>query len=163
MGQATVQVRPARSEDRDGIWPLVEQFAVSFAPERGAFDAAYGALSTSHDSHLAVAETSDAVVVGYVLVHRHQTLFANGPVAWVEELFVSPDHRQHGVGRSLMDEAERWAREQEARYVALASRRAADFYAALGYDESATFFRKLLDRAGPGGGDGGSVSRRAAD
>ncbi|MFN8157385.1 MAG: GNAT family N-acetyltransferase [Candidatus Nanopelagicales bacterium] len=160
MRQATVQVRPARSEDRDGVWPLVEQFAVSFAPERGAFDAAYRSLTTSRDSYVAVAETSDAVVVGYVLVHRHQTLFANGPVAWVEELFVSPDHRQQGVGRSLMDEAERWAREQEARYLALATRRAAGFYTALGYDESATFFRKLLDRAETTDRDGGDVSRR---
>lgn len=42
--------------------------------------------------------------------------------------------------------AEEWAADQGAAYVALATRRAADFYAALGYAESATFFRKEIER-----------------
>ena len=43
-----------------------------------------------------------------------------------------------------MEAAEVWAAAAGAAYVALATRRAAPFYAALGYDESAAFFRKVL-------------------
>jgi hypothetical protein len=43
-----------------------------------------------------------------------------------------------------MAQAEGWAREQDAAYISLATRRAANFYDALGYEDSATFFRKLL-------------------
>jgi histone acetyltransferase (RNA polymerase elongator complex component) len=43
-----------------------------------------------------------------------------------------------------MAEAERWAQDYGAPYVSLASRRASDFYLSLGYEESATYFKKTL-------------------
>lgn len=43
-----------------------------------------------------------------------------------------------------MAAVETWASEQGARFMALATRRAAAFYEALGYDESATYYRRLL-------------------
>jgi GNAT superfamily N-acetyltransferase len=140
-----LHVRPAGLDDRDQIWPLVRQFATSFEPERAAFDASYDALFARQDTLLAVAEVPTGVIAGYALTSSHLALFANGSVAWVEELMVAPDHRRSGVGAALMRGAEEWAREQGAAYVALATRRAADFYRALGYSESATYFRKLLD------------------
>jgi len=142
---AGVQVRPARLDDGDLIWPLTQQFATSFAPERTAFDSAYASLVGSPDSFLAVAELASSGIAGYVLASCHRTLFANGPVAWVEELMVAPDQRRGGVGTSLMQAAEHWAKGQGAVYLALATRRAADFYEAIGYSASATFFRKVLD------------------
>jgi hypothetical protein len=39
---------------------------------------------------------------------------------------------------------ERWSDRRGAKLVALATRRAAGFYRAVGYEESATYFRKLL-------------------
>jgi hypothetical protein len=42
-----------------------------------------------------------------------------------------------------MSAAEEWSASAGAAYVSLASRRSGDFYASLGYEESATFFRKL--------------------
>ena len=56
---------------------------------------------------------------------------------------VAENQRRSGVGRALMTEVETWARSRGAVYVALATRRAADFYGAVGYEESATFFRRL--------------------
>jgi len=43
-----------------------------------------------------------------------------------------------------MDVAETWARNVPTAYVALASRRASDFYRDIGYEESATYFRKTF-------------------
>lgn len=46
-----------------------------------------------------------------------------------------------------MSAFERWAAAEGCALVALATRRAAPFYRAIGYEESAVYFRKLLDGA----------------
>ena len=52
--------------------------------------------------------------------------------------------RKKGIGRALMETLEVWAEERGSKLVGLATRRAAPFYKALGYEDSAVFFRKLL-------------------
>jgi GNAT superfamily N-acetyltransferase len=59
----------------------------------------------------------------------------------VEELY-----RKLGIGRALVDEAEQWSASVGGIYISLATRRAGAFYVALGYDESATFFKKATPR-----------------
>jgi GNAT superfamily N-acetyltransferase len=83
-------------------------------------------------------------VVGYLLATSHPAFHANGSVAWVEEVMVAEPARGTGVTRQLMAAAEAWARRRGARYVALATRRAAPFYQALGYEDSAVYFKKPL-------------------
>jgi GNAT superfamily N-acetyltransferase len=82
--------------------------------------------------------------VGYLLGFRHLTFYANGPVGWVEEVVVPDQDRSRGIGRILMDAFERWAAAEGCTLVALATRRAAPFYRALEYEESAAYFRKVL-------------------
>ncbi len=89
--------------------------------------------------------TTNGRLVGYLVVHSHRTLFANGDVGWVEELMVDTRFRRTGVGRELMKSAERWATDRGARYVALATRRAASFYETLGYELSADYYRRTFD------------------
>lgn len=137
-------IRRATAADADAIWPLTREFAASFTPDRNAFDKTFAGLVERDDAFLAIGTTASGAV-GYVLAVAHPTLFANAPVVWVEELMVSEVERRSGIGRALMDAVETWARDRGAAYVSLATRRASDFYLALGYDESATFFRKLLD------------------
>jgi GNAT superfamily N-acetyltransferase len=57
---------------------------------------------------------------------------------------VRDDLRGGGIGRSMMAAFEEWAAVRGDRLVGLATRRAAPFYAALGYEDSAAYFRKLL-------------------
>ncbi|GEA83797.1 MAG: GNAT family N-acetyltransferase [Cellulomonas sp.] len=140
------RVRVARAADSDQVWPLARDFATSLAPRREAFEATWRALRSAPGALIAVAE-SDEVVVGYLLAHRHLTFLANGPVAWVEEVMVAEHRRRSGVGRDLMRHAEQWGRDNGAAYLALASRRAGAFSTALGYEESATFFKKPLTDA----------------
>lgn len=66
----------------------------------------------------------------------------------MEEVFVRGDLRGRGIGRALIAAFEDWAQRRGCALVALATRRAAPFYHALGYQESAAYLRKLL--AGPG-------------
>jgi hypothetical protein len=45
----------------------------------------------------------------------------------------------------MMSAFEHWAAVRDCALVALATRRAAPFYRALGYEESAVYFRRMLD------------------
>ncbi|WP_113699588.1 GNAT family N-acetyltransferase [Nonomuraea lactucae] len=138
-----VVVRRAEKADADQVFALAREFGLTFRPEREAFDAALPLL-LQDEGALLVAAVIDGRVRGYLLGFTHLTLFANGPVAWVEEAMVQSGSRRQGIGRALLEEFERWARTRGAGYVAMATRRAPEFYHALGYEESATFFRKVL-------------------
>jgi GNAT superfamily N-acetyltransferase len=136
-------IRPAEVTDRARLWPLVREFATSFEPEHAAFERSFGELIDREDSLVLVAE-ADEGIVGYLLAGYRGTLFANAPVAWIEEVMVADGARRSGIGTALMAEAERWAERVPTAYIALATRRARDFYHALGYEESATFFKKTF-------------------
>lgn len=140
---AEIIVREASAADREGIWRLTQAFTTSFVPSHEAFNVSLAGILVDFEALLLVAVDGSAIV-GYLSAHRHATLFANGPVAWVEELMVDQPTRGAGVGRQLMDRAECWARDGGARYLALATRRAGGFYQALGYEDSAVFFRKMV-------------------
>lgn len=147
---ADVRVRRAEAGDRDELWPLARDLATSFALDRSSYDASFEKLVTHPQSLLIVAGTPGAGVCGYLLAFTHDTFLANGPVAWVDELMVARGARRTGIGRMLIAAAEDWSGTQGAAYIALATRRAADFYVAVGYGESATYFRKLLTAPRPG-------------
>jgi GNAT superfamily N-acetyltransferase len=137
------EVRSATLDDLDSVWPLARDFATSFQPVRDSFESSFRALVAAKHTAVLVA-TSGGAVRGYLLAHAHLTFLANGPVVWIEELMVAETHRRAGIGRALMAAAERWAVDEGAAYVSLASRRAGDFYLAVGYEDSATFFKKTL-------------------
>jgi GNAT superfamily N-acetyltransferase len=136
-------IRPAKLSDTDALFYLARSFATSFTVERSAFEMSLGRLLQSSDALVEVASDGDRVL-GYVLGFDHHTFYANGRVAWVEEIMVSEENRRHGIGRQLMERFEQWARSRQSNLIALATRRAAPFYLSLGYDESAIYFRKLL-------------------
>jgi GNAT superfamily N-acetyltransferase len=102
---------PCPGIDRDRLQPLVQGFAMSFRPERSTLDRSFDALIDRDDSLLIVAEIAGAVIAGYLLASHHGRLFANASVAWVEEVeevTVAEPLRRSGIGRALMEEAERW-------------------------------------------------------
>ena len=136
-------IRPAGPDDAADLFVLAQALATSFEPRRDAFDESFAALLKTETARVLVA-TDHSGLCGYLLGFTHQTFYANGPVAWVEEVMVDERVRRSGVGAALMAEFESWAADRGAALVALATRRAAPFYQALDYEESATYFRKLL-------------------
>jgi GNAT superfamily N-acetyltransferase len=136
-------IRSVRAGDHDELFALVERFASSFRPERSAFDASIQVLVAQEDAWLGVAEHAGRLV-GYCLGFDHLTFYANGRVSWIEEIMVAESCRRQGVGRALMAELERWARSRGSKLVGLATRRAAPFYDSLGYEASATYYRRTL-------------------
>jgi GNAT superfamily N-acetyltransferase len=143
MTGSPIQVRPAAEADRNAVAALAAELAQSFPFSPAAFGRSFPALLADTDAHLLVAVAGDDPV-GYLLGFWHLTFFAGGPVGWVEEILVQPRYRGTGAGRALMDAFERWAGNRDCTMIALATRRAAPFYRALGYEESAVYFRKLL-------------------
>jgi predicted N-acetyltransferase YhbS len=139
-----ITVRAAVGEDVDAVWPLARDLATSYAVDHDAYARDFVTLVADPTVVLLVA-TDDGVVVGYLLGQRHVTFHAGGPVIWVEELMVAETRRGAGVGRALMRAVEDSGRASgAAAYLALATRRAAGFYAALGYEESAAYLKKSL-------------------
>ena len=141
-------IRAAVPADESQVAALAAALAQSFPFSPAAFAASYPALLAAPDACLLVADTADtgAGLAGYLLGFRHLTFFANGPVGWVEEILVTEAGRGQGTGRALMAAFEAWAVDHGCALAALATRRAAPFYRALGYEESAIYFRKLLTR-----------------
>jgi GNAT superfamily N-acetyltransferase len=137
------EIRPAGAGDIDGVAALAAELALSFEFSPQRFRASYPALLAADGACLLLAADASECA-GYLLGFRHLTFYANGPVAWVEEVAVRDRDRGRGIGRALMDAFEGWAAAGGCALVALATRRAAPFYRALGYAESATYFRKLL-------------------
>jgi GNAT superfamily N-acetyltransferase len=144
MMQRRASIRPATADDVDAVSALARSLATTFAFEDDAFRAAFDRLNERDDVRLLVAVRDDHVVVGYLLGFVHDAFFANGPVAWIEEMCVSEQQRRRGVGRALEEEFALWAKDQGTKLIALVTRRAASFYAALGYEDSATYFRRIL-------------------
>lgn len=140
-----LETRPANKADVAAVFPLVVEFATSFTPERASFERSFRRVLSDEHACMLVADGGERIV-GYLLGFVHPAFHANGVVAWVEEIAVTAELRRSGIGTRLMAAFERWAASRDARLMALATRRAAMFYSALGYDESAAYFRKLRDR-----------------
>jgi len=139
----TVIIRNANPDDQIAVFPLVREFATSFPVDHARFTLGFAQVLASPNMYLTVAQKGD-VIIGYLLGTIHATLYAGGNVAWVEEIMVHQDYRRTGVGEHLMDDFERWAASNECRLVGLATRRASEFYKSLGYEDSATYFRKVI-------------------
>lgn len=147
-------IRLAQLSDAKALLTLAQGLATSFVVDPQAFDIALPEILSNSSSYLAVAvrgevepkERSIAAseIVGYVLGFHHFTFYANGRVAWVAEIVVHEAFRRRGIGTLLMQSFEAWAAGQDAKLVALSSRRAVPFYEALGYAESARYLRKFL-------------------
>lgn len=141
--RSALDVRPAGRADGPALLALAQAFATSFTVDPERFDRSLDETLVHHDSLLLVA-VHGGTVVGYLAASTHPTLYANGPVAWIEELMVDEDRRRDGVGAALVTAAEAWSRRRGARMMSLATRRAAAFWTAVGYEDSATYLRKRL-------------------
>ena len=139
----TPEIREIDARDLTELHELAARFASSFTVDRATLEITMRELMSDPSAHLSGAVV-DGRLVGDCLGFDHRTFFANGRVSWVEEIMVADDARRLGIGRMLMNEFEIWARARGSKMIALGTRRAEDFYEALGYERSATYYRRLL-------------------
>ena len=84
-------------------------------------------LLEAEGTDLLVAER-DNQVVGYIVSIDSLTLFANGVVTKLLELYVQEEERGRGIGRHLVNQAVAGARNRGAVELTVPSRRAGAFY-----------------------------------
>ena len=145
-----MRVRPVQPSDlgalarmRHALWP--EQSAAAHAAELQTFlaDARWINLAAELDG--AVIGFADAAI---------RSDYVNGcdtsPVAFLEGLFVAPEHRRQGVGRALVAAVAAWGRESGCREMAsdayLDNLTSHALHKAVGFEETerVVYFRRSL-------------------
>jgi GNAT superfamily N-acetyltransferase len=144
MDQRSTSIRRATAKDAVPIKSLASSLATTFSIDSDAFNEIFERVSNDEGAQIFVSVDERGEINGYLMGFVHDAFFANGAVAWIEEMYVSDLARRRGVGIALERDFETWARGRDAKLIALATRRAASFYLAIGYEESAVYFRKIL-------------------
>jgi N-acetylglutamate synthase-like GNAT family acetyltransferase len=135
-----VVIRRADRADGDALFPLLQEFAMSYRPDRAAFDAHLPRLVDAEHAELLVA-CADEQVIGYLLAFHLLTLYANGVVTEVQELMVDPGWRGRGVGSDLVKTVIQSARARGSVEVTVPTRRAEAFYESLGFEQTASYLK----------------------
>ena len=138
-----LNVRRATVADEFPLFALVKLFPAPTPPTRETFAAALRLKLRDPDGFVAVADLRGQLV-GYVAGDAHETFYAGGKVAWVDEILVAEAARRQGIGRALMAEFEAWAENGRCRLIGLATRAATSFYEELGFEDSAGYFKRYL-------------------
>lgn len=139
-------VRPARPEDRD----LIVRFNRAMARETEGRDLAEATVAAGVEALLAdpskgryfLAEgTAEGfAVAGQLMVTPEWSDWRNGPVWWIQSVYVEPAHRRRGVYRLLHEHVRVAGRAEGATglrlYVDRDNLTAQRTYGALGMDES---------------------------
>ena len=118
-----MRVRAARRDDFDGVTRLLEALgrpAVTEATEADA-RAIYEQQIVQPDTHHIVIEDRDGAVVAFASMHFRGRLNQVSEEAWIPDLIVDERARRQGLGRMLLDEAERRARERGCHALTLES------------------------------------------
>lgn len=119
-----MRVRAARGEDFARVTALLELAGrppLTPASHDDA-EAIYARQVHDPDAHHLVAEDEAGRVAGFCALHFRRRLNHATEEAWVPELFVLEAARGQGVGRALLDEAERRARGRGCHALVLESR-----------------------------------------
>jgi GNAT superfamily N-acetyltransferase len=145
MDTAAALMRPADPGDAERIAALFTDEGYPVGPS-----SILGRLArfTGPDSQVIVAD-HDGELIGFVAVHALARFEHDDVVVRILALVVDAGARERGVGRLLMAEAERFARERGAAFVEVTAGHhrpeARHLYESLGYDGGVTaYLRKRL-------------------
>lgn len=139
-------IRFVRTSDVPELARLFGELGYEIAPDvlatrLAAFQAA------GEQAFVAADDSSSDRLFGAATLHATPVLHRAGPVGRVTALVVDARLRGHGIGRALMDAAERWAAERGCVLLEVTSnlRRvdAHSFYEALGYERTSYRFSRV--------------------
>ena len=145
--RSDVTLRRARAADADAVAELSEQLGYPIPAD--TVRTRLGKFVEDPDHVVLVAEQRGQVCA-WVHAHVQQSIELAEPRGEIMGLVVSRDVRRAGIGRLLMEEAERWARDRGLDLMVLRSnvQRAEShaFYPAIGYEHFKTqaAYRKRL-------------------
>ena len=150
-----MKVRAARRDDFEAVTRLLEELGrpVVGAAEAPDVRAVYDEQVVDPNAHHVVAETEAGDVVAFLSIYFRSRLNWPSPEAWVPDMIVTEAARRQGVGRALLDEAQRRARERGCHSLTLESgyRRAEahHLYREFGLRDTGKQFYKALRARSP--------------
>jgi ribosomal protein S18 acetylase RimI-like enzyme len=114
------RLRPARKSDEPLIWKATMETVWNDVPddERPTLDRRdfEGRLMEyirefveGRRGERFIAEDDAGRLAGYMILGEITPIFSPHPVGFVYDIWVAPDRRRSGLGRFLVEEAERWA------------------------------------------------------
>lgn len=143
----SMAVRRARPEDSEAVGRLLHDFNTEFdEPTPGPQALAErlrGLISSGETAVLLVGDGPD----GLAVLRFRPSIWSTALECYLAELYVAPDRRGRGLGRALMEEAIRLAREEGADYMDLGT--SEDDTAARGLYESLGFSNREGRPDGP--------------
>lgn len=142
---AEIGIRPARVDDADRVFALLQELGKEYRPDRDAFDESYAFLLADTDTSSIVVLDRLGEAVGYALVTTTPLLHSNGRSAQLQELVIGEAYRGQGLGTRLIDAVENFCRDHAVKQLTVPSRRSADFYERLGYTSTADFLKRTFD------------------
>lgn len=118
-----MRLRAARRDDFEAVARLLEELGRPALTEATEADcrALYEAEIVEPDTHHIVVETDSAGVVAFASMYFRGRLNQATEEAWLADLIVTARARRAGIGRMLLEEAERRARERGCYALALES------------------------------------------
>lgn len=154
MGARDFIVRPGRRDDAGAAARLWMQSAEEHTTHDPIYTISPDAektmrrflaeLTSSSHSFLFVA-IRDGETIGFISGDLREGSPTFSPKTWasVDDVYVAPEHRGTGVGRTLLKNVEAWAREKRASgislQVAAANERGRKFYERLGFREVSVY------------------------
>ena len=145
-----MRIRSAEPRDFDAVTALLESLGRAQVTNetRDRCREIYATqLSDPRANHL-VAEDEGGEVVGFCSLHFRRRLNYPTPQAWVPDLIVAERARRTGIGRRLLEHAERRASERGCWEITLESGHqrveAHELYRNFGMLEAGRYFRKPL-------------------
>ena len=147
VNPAPPRVRSVESRDVSALTRLAGELGYPSSADQ--IGARLKRVLADHEHAIFVAEDSTGTVVGWVHVFINK-LLESDPRAEIGGLVTDPAVRRQGIGRVLMQQAEKWARAHGMAVVGLRSNikrtEAHQFYGNLGYTSAKTQFnfRKQL-------------------
>lgn len=141
-----VAIRNMGTSDLPAVHRLLKQ--LGYEVELDEVEQRFGQVEAAA-SHAAFVASVEIEIVGFMHIFARPALEKPFEVI-VQSLVVDEGRRQDGIGRSLMDHAERWSLDKGCKSVALNSNTDRDdahaFYQSLGYEAIAesTLFRKQI-------------------
>jgi predicted N-acetyltransferase YhbS len=145
--EITGSIRRTTIHDANAIARLSE--TLGYPADAEVTRARLSAILASNADLMIVAQDRGGAVVGWLQAHAAH-IVESGFRVEITGLVVAPEARRRGMGRSLVAEAEQWARSLAAEAIVVRSnvQRAEShaFYPALGYAETKTqkVYRKII-------------------
>jgi ribosomal protein S18 acetylase RimI-like enzyme len=140
----TIFIRKATQEDLYGILALANQLSDTVTVSE-QYLASHFTNFIDNEQHCLLVAVKNETVVGYVSGYFHRAIYANGLVAYVDEIVVDTSYRSMQIGSILMAHFEQASKENNCIIVSLATFGAKGFYERLGYQSKAGYFKKYLN------------------